>query len=220
MPRARAMPDDARQSLYAPADLSRRQRYALLTTLIVPRPIGWISTRSPDGVPNLAPFSYFNALSAAPPLVGASIANRPGGPKDTLANIRDMGGFCVNVVTDRHLEAMVRTAGDYPPEVDEFDVAGLAMAEADTVDAPFVADCPAVLECHLFREVDLGDAPNTLVIGQVTMVRLDDTLLEDRERLLVDPETLRPVGRLGAERYTLLGEVRHLPRPRMPSPDG
>lgn len=213
------MHDHDRHSLYAPARLSGRQRYALLTTLIVPRPIGWISTRSAAGVPNVAPFSYFNALSASPPLVGASIARRRSGPKDTLANIRDSGAFCVNVVTERHLEAMVRTAGDYPPDVSEFDMAGLAMAEADTVSAPFVADCPAVLECRLFREVDLGDAPNTLVIGEVTMVRLDDTLLEDAERLLVDPEALRPVGRLGAEGYTLLGEVRHIPRPRIPAPE-
>lgn len=213
------MADDERHTLHDPADLSRRQCYALLTTLVVPRPIGWISTRSARGVLNLAPFSYFNALSAAPPLVGASIARRRRGPKDTLANIRDSGGFCVNVVTERHLEAMVQTAGDYGPDVNEFDVAGLAMAEADTVDAPFVADCPAVLECRLFREVDLGDAPNTLVIGEVTMVRLHDTLLEDPERLLVDPQALRPVGRLGAERYTTLGEVRHVPRPRIPLPE-
>jgi flavin reductase (DIM6/NTAB) family NADH-FMN oxidoreductase RutF len=210
---------DERHSLYAPEHLSRRQRYALLTTLIVPRPIGWIATRSAEGVPNLAPFSYFNALSAAPLLVGASIAHRRGVPKDTLANIRDTGAFCVNVVTEHHLEAMVRTAGDYTPGVSEFDVAGLALAEADTVGAPFVADCPAVLECRLYREVDLGKAPNTLVIGEVTMVRLDDALLEDHERLLVDPRALRPVGRLGAERYTTLGEVRHLPRPRLPDPE-
>ncbi|MEJ2185738.1 MAG: flavin reductase family protein [Gemmatimonadota bacterium] len=211
------MPNDVRHSLYAPTDLSRRQGYGLLTTLVVPRPIGWISTRSAEGVANLAPFSYFNALSAAPLLVAASIARRSTGPKDTLANIRDTGAFCVNIVTERHLDAMVRTAGDYPADVDEFEVAGLPMAEAGTVDAPFVADCPAVLECRLFREVDLGDAPNTLIIGQVTMVRLDDALLEDRERMLVDPQTLKPVGRLGAERYSLLGELRHLPRPRIPS---
>lgn len=211
------MPDDARHSLYDPADLSRRQCYGLLTTLVVPRPIGWISTRSADGVPNLAPFSYFNAVSAAPPLVAASIGHRRTGPKDTLANIRDTGAFCVNIVTDRHLEAMVRTAGDYPADVNEFDVAGLPMADAEAVDAPFVADCPAVLECRLFREVDLGAAPNTLVLGEVVMVRLDDALLEDRDQLLVDPEALRPVGRLGAERYTLLGELRHVPRPRIPA---
>lgn len=211
------MPHDVRHSLYAPTDLSRRQGYGLLTTLVVPRPIGWISTRSAEGVANLAPFSYFNALSAAPLLVAASIARRSTGPKDTLANIRDTGAFCVNIVTERHLDAMVRTAGDYPADVDEFDLAGLPMAEAGTVDAPFVADCPAVLECRLFREVDLGHAPNTLIIGQVTMVRLDDALLEDRERMLVDPQTLKPVGRLGAERYSLLGELRHLPRPRIPS---
>ncbi len=201
-----------------PDELSGKQRYRLMTSLIVPRPIAWIGTRSRDGSQNLAPFSYFNALSGSPMLVAASIGTRrtAGGDmeeKDTLVNIRATGSFSVSMVTERHLEAMVRTAGDWPPETDEFEEAGLRSEECDTVDAPCVADAPAVLECTLFREVDLGDAPNTLIIGEVQAVRLAEELLVDEAVFHVDVDSLRPVGRLGLDEYTLLGEVRRVRRP-------
>ena len=203
-------------------ELSGRQRYRLLTSLVVPRPIGWIGTRAADGSANLAPFSYFNGLSASPMLVGASVGRRragPGGPveaKDTLRNVEEAGAFSVSVVSERHLEAMVRTSGDWPRGTSEFEVAGLGMAECETVAAPYVADAPAVLECRLFRIVDLGEAPNTLVIGEVLGLRLGPELRVDPETLHVDVESLRPVGRLGLDEYTLLGELRHLPRPVVP----
>ncbi|MFO7893647.1 MAG: flavin reductase family protein [Longimicrobiales bacterium] len=197
------------------ASLSGRQRYRLITSLVVPRPIGWISTYSAGGRRNLAPFSYFNALSVAPILVGASIGLRGGSPKDTLSNIRATAAFAVNIVTERHLEAMVRTAGDWAPDVDEFEEAGLVAAEATTVDAPYVTDAAAVFECRLFREVELGAAPNTLIIGEVVAIHLSETLEVDPDTMHVDPASLRPVGRLGLDEYTLLGELRHVPRPRV-----
>ncbi len=196
-------------------DLSGRQRYRLITSLVVPRPIGWISTRSPDGLPNLAPYSYFNALSAGPMLVGASIGTRRDGPKDTLANIQAAGEFAVNLVSERHLEAMVHTAGDWPADVDEFEEAGLTAAECTTIRAPYVADAPAVFECRLFKEVSLGDAPNTLIIGEVVTIHLGPELAVDPETLHVDVESLRPVGRLGLDEYSFLGERRLVPRPRV-----
>lgn len=196
-------------------ELEGRERYQLLTSLVVPRPIGWLSTRSGEGVPNLAPFSYFNALSASPMLVGASIGHRRTGPKDSLTNVRDTGAFCVNVVTERHLETMNASSGDHPPEVNEFEVAGLEAAEAETVDAPYVADCPAVLECSLRKVVELGEAPNTLVIGQVKAIRLSRELEWIEDSRFVDTESLRPVGRLWGGAYALLGEIVVRPRPRV-----
>jgi len=195
------------------ADISRRDRYQLLTSLLVPRPIGWVSSRSADGLKNLAPFSYFAALAATPMLIGVAIASRRGAPKDTLANIRETGAFCVNVVTERHLLAMNESAGEHPPEVDEFALAGVAAAESELVDAPFVADCPAVLECRFEREVELGDSGAVLVIAEVVGVRVGPQLGFAPDSYLVNPESLRPVARLGGDLYAFLGEIPSLPRP-------
>jgi flavin reductase (DIM6/NTAB) family NADH-FMN oxidoreductase RutF len=206
-------PEGAR--LLRAGELTGRQRYRLLTSLLVPRPIAWVSTRSADGVRNLAPFSYFMGVSAAPMLIAVSVGLRRGDLKDTLVNVRERGDFAVNVVTERHIEAMVHTSGDWPPGTDEFQEAGVEAAECDVVDAPRVADAPAVLECRLFREVELGDAANALLVGEVLAVRLDPGLELDPESLHVESESLRPVARLGLDEYAFLGARHHLPRPRV-----
>lgn len=211
----RTMNTTADRGLLETRALTNRDRYQLLTTLVVPRPIGWISTYDAAGGRNLAPFSYFAALAATPMLVGISVGHRPRGPKDTLANIRATRAFCVNVVTEKHLELMNATSADYDPDVDEFVAAGLVPAEADHVFAPYVADCPAVLECVLTKEVELEGAPNTLLIGEVLAVRLGAELELEPGSLLVRPASLRPVGRLGASDYAMPGEVRRLPRPSL-----
>jgi len=195
------------------SEISRRERYQLITSLVVPRPIGWISTWDEDGGANLAPFSFFNAFSSSPMLVGVSVGHRDRGPKDTLRNIRTRGAFCVNVVSEHLLEAMNATAAEVAPKIDEFDLAGLEPVTSDRVDAPFVDGCPAVLECEVRQEVDLGGAPNTLVIGEVVGVRLSAALSMADGTMTVDAGELRPVGRLSGAEYALPGTVRKLPRP-------
>lgn len=195
------------------AALTNRERYQLLTSLVVPRPIAWVSTRSPEGQRNLAPFSYFSAVAATPFLVSVSIGSRGGVEKDTLRNIRATGAFCVNVATEPQLDAMNETAGEYGPEVDEFAHAGLAAAQAESVDAPYVAECPAVLECRLFKVVELDGAPNTLVIGEVLRVRLADAVPLAPGTLYADTAALRPVGRLWGDLYATVGEMPALKRP-------
>jgi flavin reductase (DIM6/NTAB) family NADH-FMN oxidoreductase RutF len=197
-----------------PEELSGMDRYDLLTSLVVPRPIGWISTRSPLGLPNLAPFSYFAALASSPLLVGASIGSRRGEPKDTLRNALETGAFCVNVCSQDLLEAMNLTSGEYPPSVDEFALAGLTPMDGEVVGAPWVGEAPAALECELIKEVELGKAPNTLIIGEVRAVHLKTSLQRLPGSWAVDPASLRPVGRLGRARYFLSGDIRVLPRPR------
>ncbi|HSW31847.1 MAG TPA: flavin reductase family protein [Longimicrobiales bacterium] len=199
---------------FDPESLSRAGRYQLLTSLVVPRPIGWISTWSGEGVSNLAPYSYFTALAASPMLVGVSVGHRPEGPKDTLVNIRARGAFCVNVVSESFLEAMNATSAEVPFGVDEFALAGLERAVSSVVDAPYVAAAPAVLECRLTQEVELHGAPNTLVIGRVVGVLVDEALPFVEGTAGVDPLALRPVGRLWGTSYALPGEVRVIPRPR------
>lgn len=196
-----------------PSGLSRRDRYQLITSLVVPRPIGWISTWDADGGANLAPYSFFNAVSGTPMLVVASIGQRKGALKDTLTNVRDRGAFCVNVVTEPLLEAMNATSAEVGPEVDEFELAGLGRAVSERVDAPYVAGCPAVLECVSFKEVDLSPSNNVLVVGEVVGVRLAESLPMAEGTMIVEAEALAPVGRMSGSEYMLPRDIRILPRP-------
>ena len=193
-----------------PALAETSEIYRVLTSVIVPRPIAFVSTRARDGSLNLAPFSYFNAISSRPPLVGIAISDRAGDPKDTLHNIRETGEFVVNVVSEPLLEAMVRTAGEWPSTVSEFEVAGLTPAPSVRVAAPAVAESPVQLECRLHREIPLGNS--VLVVGEVVLVQIRDALLTDGR---VDPVALAPVGRLGGENYSPQREVVRAPRPRV-----
>lgn len=146
-------------------------------------------------------------------LVGLSVGQRRGGPKDTLLNIRERGAFCVNVVSESLLEAMNATSAEVGREEDEFDLAHLTSGVSDRVDAPYVLEAPAVLECRMTQEVALDGSPNTLIIGRVVgvLVRPDIPMMEGT--LSVDPDVLRPVGRLWGAAYAMPGEVRRLPRP-------
>lgn len=207
--------DVGERGLVRTADISGKDRHQLLTSLVVPRPIGWLSTFAKDGTPNLAPFSYFAALADTPMLVGVSIGWRAGEPKDTLRNILETRAFCINVVTEPLLEAMNATSGDYPPQIDEFKVAGLPMADASLVRAPYVESCPAVMECRLYKEVELGTASNSFLLGEVLAVRLASELRLVPGTRSVETESLRPVGRLFADGYMLLGTIKTLPRPQV-----
>ncbi len=196
-----------------PEELSAIERYHLMTSLVVPRPIGWLSTYGPDGVPNLAPFSYFSAISVRPMLVAVSIGHKKDGLKDSLVNLRHRGAFCVNVVSEDLLEPMNESSATVPPDVNEFELASLTAVDSGHVDAPFVGECRAVLECEVQQEVDLRGAPNTLVIGEVVGVRLDPSLGVEEGTRIVRPEELRPVGRLGGAAYSVVDEVRRVLRP-------
>jgi flavin reductase (DIM6/NTAB) family NADH-FMN oxidoreductase RutF len=198
-----------------PERIGPRERYELLTSLVVPRPIAWVATRSASGRRNLAPFSYFGAVSATPLLVSISIGSRRGVEKDTLRNLRETGAFCVSVVSEPQLAAMNETAGAFGPEVDEFERAGVAAAEAERVDAPYVADAPASLECRTFDVFELRGSPNVLVLGEVLRVRLRDDVAPGPGTFAVDFEALRPVARLSGDLYALPGPTLSLPRPRV-----
>lgn len=197
------------------ADMSARQKYRLMTSVIVPRPIGWLSTRSVDDVDNLAPFSYFGAVASEPMLIAVAIGRRGDEPKDSLVNIRETGVFCANMVTERHLEAMNRTAGDYPAGVSEFDAVGIAKGEASEIDAPFVADCPVVLECRVFKEVDLGAATTSLILGEVHAVRFGPETRELWNNDFLDTSSFKPVGRLWGGYYSLVDDIFRVDRPKI-----
>jgi flavin reductase (DIM6/NTAB) family NADH-FMN oxidoreductase RutF len=186
--------------------------YHLLTSTIIPRPIGWASTLSAGGVPNLAPFSFFNALSGEPPYLMLSIGRRGGDAKDTLANILATKEFVVNIVGEHVAAHMNLTSGNYAPDVDEFAVSGLTRAPSRKVKAPRVAEAQVTLECVLAQAVPLPRSEYTLVIGEVVQFHIADDILDERGR--VDPVKLAPIARLGGSSwYTTLGRVFEIQRP-------
>ena len=172
--------------------------YKLLIGSIVPRPIALVSTLSHDGIPNLAPFSFFTGISSKPALICFCPGPRPaGGPrKDTLENITRTKEFVVNIVSEEIAEAMNLTAGEYPPEVDEFTIAGLTAAPSDVVKPPRVAESHVNMECRLYLSIEFSELPGggNLVIGEVLRFHVDDRIVENFK---IDPDKLRAVGRMG-----------------------
>ena len=185
--------------------------YRFMISAIIPRPIAFVSTVDAEGVFNISPFSYFAPLSSRPPLLGISINERSGGPKDTLRNLRASGEFVVNIVHEPMLEPMVRSSGDWPAGESEFAITGLTPVASERVRAPRVGESPIHFECRLEREVPLG--ATTFVVGEIVLVHVADDIVADG---LVDPLKLHAVGRLGGDGYTVVREVIHVQRPVVP----
>lgn len=181
--------------------------------LITPRPIGWISTRGTDGIDNLAPYSFFNGVAYEPPQVMFSCSSsKPDqdGVKDSVANIRDTGVFCVNVVEYSAAKVMNQTSGPWAKEVDEFADAGIAKADCTLIPCPRVADAPANMECRVTQIVKIKGAANTVVFGEVIGIHLRDNCLRDG---IFDVTTFQPVARLGYRDFTRVTDLFSLPRP-------
>ena len=176
-----------------PAQHSPADNYKLLTNIVVPRPIAWVTTLNAGGGVNLAPFSFFNAVGSEPLYLVVSVGMRDDGtPKDTAANIASRGEFVVHLVTEELLGAMNVSAADFPPDHSELTAARLATAPSLRVETPRLAEAPVSLECRLFQSVPLG--VNTLFIGEVVMMHIDDLLMGPRLRV----EGVAPIGRLGS----------------------
>jgi flavin reductase (DIM6/NTAB) family NADH-FMN oxidoreductase RutF len=176
--------------------------YKLMTGAIVPRPIAFVSTVSADGVFNLAPFSFFTGISANPPVICfCPMIRSDGTRKDTLRNIEAAGEFVVNIVSEEIAERMNLCAPEYPPEVDEFQVSGLTPVPSDLVRAPRVAESRVNMECRLLQIVDVSAKPlgGSLVLGEILRFHVDDALFDNFK---IDPDKLRPIGRMGGQAYT------------------
>ncbi len=192
--------------------LSTRERYAWMIGTIIPRPIAFVSTISPEGVLNLAPFSYFSGVSSTPPLLSVAVGPKRGGlQKDTVTNVEATGELVVNVVTESIGEAMVKTAFGWEPDVSEFDVSGLTAVESTIVRPPRVAESPASFECRLAEIVKVGKEgfETSIILAEVVLLHVADEVLRNG---LPDPEKIRPLARLGGELYTGLGVVRSIPK--------
>ncbi len=182
--------------------------------LVVPRPIGWIGSIDAQGRPNLAPYSFFNAVSDRPPMLMFS----SGGHKDSLRNIEATGEFTCSLASWDLREAMNLSSAPLAPGVDEFAAAGLATAASLRVRAPRVAAAPAALECRLWRTLDLPGSRYTVVFGEVVAIHIDDRFVRDGR---VDTGAMRILSRLGYMDYGVLeaADIFTLQRP-LASDDG
>lgn len=181
--------------------------------IVTPRPIGWISTRSADGVNNLAPYSFFNAVAYDPPQVMfASTSAKPDqeGTKDSVANILETGVFCVNIVEYAMRDAMNASSAALPRETDEFAHAALETQECNGIPCARVAAAPAALECKLTEVITLPGVANRVVFGEVIGVHMRDDCLRDGS---FDITTFQPLARLGYRDYAKISEAFSLTRP-------
>jgi flavin reductase (DIM6/NTAB) family NADH-FMN oxidoreductase RutF len=205
-----------------PSELSHRELYALILNSVAPRPIAWVSTVSASGRHNLAPFSFFNAVSIDPPLLAFAPGLRPsiqpdtnhGEAKDTLRNIRETREFVVNVVTYDLAEAMNLTSGEYDPSVDEFELAQLTREPSEVVRPSRVAGSPVSFECKLHQILDFSPAPtgSSLVIGEVVSIHVDEAHLKDGK---LDRDSLDLIGRMGGIQYTRTTQRFEMVRPKV-----
>jgi flavin reductase (DIM6/NTAB) family NADH-FMN oxidoreductase RutF len=187
-----------------PAALQARERYFLLTSVVVPRPIAWVSTLDAEGGRNLAPYSYFNACSATPPIVHFTSTTS----RDSIANVIATGEFVVNIVSDDIAEAMRVSSAAFADGEDEFELAGLRAAPSRTVKPPRVARAKVALECRLRQILEIGEG--TMAFGDVLHVHVERSVWREGR---VDPTLLRPVGRLSGQDYTTVADVYKLELP-------
>ena len=204
---------------FDPTVIDSAAMYKLLIGSVVPRPIAWVSSVDAAGVRNLAPFSYFMAITHDPPTIafssgprGAEIGGGVRGKKDTLHNVEATREFVVNVVDDALAEAMNVTSGDYAADVDEFEKAGLQAAPSVKVRAPRVAAAPVNMECRLAQIIPVGHLPHHLIVGEIVHMHVRDDVFDPATGRL-DMHRLKPVGRLAGHLYTHVHEIFEMKRP-------
>lgn len=196
-----------------PKDLKPRERYGLLIGAILPRPIAWVSTVSPQGAANLAPFSFFTGITAEPMSVCFAPANtREGRAKDTLVNIRANGQFVLNLATESNVEKMNHTSADYPYGTSEFEKAGLTPVPSLKVKPPRVKESPLHMECELIQVVTVseGSLGGNLVIGRVVLFHAEDSVWNGGR---LRHQDLKAVGRMEGAWYARTSDAFELSRP-------
>lgn len=197
-----------------PNNQSERDNYKLLIGSIIPRPIAMVTTVSNSGVLNAAPFSYFNIVTANPPLISVSVQRKQGAPKDTSRNAMESGAFVVHISDESYIRGINATAASLPPDESEVSLAGLTPIASEVISVPGLAEAKIRMECLLEQAIPLGgteDAPAAdLLIGRVVRFHVDESLYQDGH---IDPEKLQPVSRLAGANYSKLGAIFSIERP-------
>lgn len=186
--------------------------YKMVSGLVVPRPVAWVSSQSAEGVVNVAPFSSFNYVAHSPPMLAVNIALQDDGTlKDSARNIRDTGEFVVNITPTAALDLMNQSSAEYPAHVSEAEVLDIPLLPSQLVKPPRVAVSPAQMECRLSQVVPLGTGINTLYIAEIVAFHVDKNVFDGRH---IDSVAMDPVARLGGPFYASLGEIHKRPRPK------
>ncbi len=187
-----------------PGDLTAEQSYKLLTGMVVPRPIAWVTTLSSDGVANLAPFSAFTFVSPKPPMLAISVGSKAGVYKDTARNILAREEYVVHIADQPLIEKVHRSAIEYAPEVDEIRELGLKTVPSRHVAPPRIEVAPVALECRLRQCLEFGDTRSRLLVGEIVHIHLRDDLVVDGK---IDTMKLNPIARIAGPTYATLGEI-------------
>ena len=181
--------------------------YKLLTGVVVPRPIAWITTLGVKGVLNLAPFSCFTFVSSKPPMIGISIGRKNGALKDTAKNIYDTKNFVVNIADTTMIKQIHASAVEYPADVSEVDLLGLKKIESQLVLTPRLANVPVSLECIFHSSTSFGETGTEFIVGEILAFHIRDDLISNMK---VNSALMNPVARLGGPTYAALGTVQTL----------
>ncbi len=196
-----------------PESLAVRDRYQLMIATILPRPIAWVATISPDGKPNLAPFSFFTGICANPMTVCfAPVNDRNGKKKDTLVNVELTKQFTVNIVNESNAKLMNQTSAPYAYGVNEFEKAGVTAIKSAVVKPPRVKESPVSYECELMQIVRVGEGPlaGNLIIGKVIMIHCDDSIYNGGK---IKHDSIHAIGRMEGSWYARTNDAFELPRP-------
>jgi flavin reductase (DIM6/NTAB) family NADH-FMN oxidoreductase RutF len=196
-------PDSPARVVFDPEEMEQRAFYRILNSVVVPRPIAWVCSRSADGVLNLAPHSFYTVACVDPPIVQFTSVGR----KDSLRNVEATGEFTVSLAPESLFEQINATSTDFPPETSEAEVCGVRLEPSERVGVPRVAESPVAVECRLHATLGLGDS--TVVFGRVVLISAWETAVRDgRPRI----EHLHPLARLGGNEWSTIGEVKEIAR--------
>tara|TARA_R100000687_G_C6452495_1_gene166010 strand:- start:2458 stop:3132 length:675 start_codon:yes stop_codon:yes gene_type:complete len=194
------------------ADLSAREAYKVMIGTIVPRPIAWVTTVSPEGVVNAAPYSFFNCLSADPPILALGVENKPDRSfKDTAYNIRMTECFTVNIVDRVNVEAMAATAAGFASEVDELEMSGLTAVAGEKVICPRIAEAPVAFECERYLGIAVSSA-REIILGRIVRAHIREDII-DPVTFHSDHKKLDALGRMGGDGYSGTFDYFDLPTP-------
>lgn len=187
-----------------PAELGAERIYRLMTGIVVPRPIAWVTSLSAKGVLNLAPFSAFTFVSQKPPMLAISVGRKGADYKDTAHNILDTEEYVIHIADTPLMNAVHDSSVEHPPEISEVEHLGLETLPCDLVKVRRLAAAPVAMECRFRQCFEFGDAKSRLIVGEVVMFHLRDGLVNDGK---VETKALDPIARIGGPRYARLGEI-------------